>query len=186
MELEEPELGDVEAPMVPAAPPLLADGHWRELHPDEVKVGWIVGAIVTGAFVVAAVVGWLLVWLIVPWPSWAKLAVGGGELLLLVGLALISIRWPRLEHRRTRWRLDDIGLEIRRGVVWRTVISVPISRVQHTDVNQGPIQRRFGLATLVVHTAGTESASVELGGLTRPTAVAVRDFLLASSAEDGS
>ena len=43
--------------------------------------------------------------------------------------------------------------------------NVPRSRVQHTDVSQGPLERNHGLGTLVVYTAGTDHAKVELGGL---------------------
>jgi len=56
---------------------------------------------------------------------------------------------------------------------------VPRSRIQHTDVTQGPYERRFGLATLVVYTAGTEHASIPIEGLSHETALAFRDALLA-------
>ena len=70
----------------------------------------------------------------------------------------------------THYFLDERGIEIRRGVWWRHVVHVPRSRVQHTDVNQGPIERTYGLAHLIIHTAGTISASVALEGLERAVA----------------
>jgi hypothetical protein len=75
-------------------------------------------------------------------------------------------------------------LEIRRGVWWRSVVTVPLSRVQHTDVNQGPLQRRFDLSTLVVHTAGTQHATVKLEGLGKEVAESVRDELLKQRGDD--
>jgi hypothetical protein len=74
--------------------------------------------------------------------------------------------------------VDAGGIEIREGVVWRAVTNVPRSRVQHTDVSQGPLERRFGIGTLVIHTAGTDSAVVSLRGLTHESALAIRDHLL--------
>ena len=59
---------------------------------------------------------------------------------------------------------------------------MPRSRIQHTDVTQGPYERRFGLATLVVYTAGTENASIPIEGLGHETALAFRDALLARGA----
>jgi membrane protein YdbS with pleckstrin-like domain len=56
--------------------------------------------------------------------------------------------------------VDARGLEIRRGVFWRSVVNVPRSRVQHTDVSQGPLERSYGLGTLIVYTAGTDHAQV--------------------------
>ena len=75
-------------------------------------------------------------------------------------------------------RLDADGLEYEHGWLWRHHISVPRSRIQHTDVTQGPYERRFGLATLVVYTAGTEHASIPIEGLSHETALAFRDALL--------
>ena len=83
-----------------------------------------------------------------------------------------------MRYRHVRYRLDAHGVTIRRGVVWRTVTSVPTSRVQHTDVSRGPLERYFDLATLVVHTAGTRDASVSLSGLGHRAALALRDRLM--------
>ena len=52
------------------------------------------------------------------------------------------------------------------------------------DVSEGPIERSFGLATLVIHTAGTEQAAVSLGGLARDTAFRVRDWLIGGGEDD--
>ena len=81
--------------------------------------------------------------------------------------------------RYTHYRVDPDRIEIRRGVVWRSVMQVPRSRVQHTDVNRGPIDRSYGLATLVIFTAGTEHASVSLSGLAEADAYTIRDHLIA-------
>jgi membrane protein YdbS with pleckstrin-like domain len=100
------------------------------------------------------------------------------SLLLVTALALFSMVWPRQIFQRTRWRADTSGLEIQKGVIWRHRIIVPLSRVQHADVTQGPVQRLFGLGTLVVHTAGTSNASVELAGIDHQAAVEVRDMII--------
>jgi membrane protein YdbS with pleckstrin-like domain len=81
-----------------------------------------------------------------------------------VGTLAAAFAWwfPGASHRHLRYRVDPRGLRIRRGVFWRTTIWIPITRVQHTDVSQGPLQRQFELATLTVHTAGTANASIPL------------------------
>jgi hypothetical protein len=101
----------------------------------------------------------------------------------LSGLALVIVwlaawLYPPLEYRHTSWRLSPFGLEIRRGVWFRHSLSVPRARVQHTDVERGPLERRFDLATLVVHTAGHQDSEVRLEGLEHATALAIRDYLL--------
>ena len=54
---------------------------------------------------------------------------------------------------------------------------MPRSRVQHTDVSQGPLERHYGLGTLVVYTAGTDHARVSLPGLAHEVAIQLRDDL---------
>lgn len=99
-------------------------------------------------------------------------------------LAWHTYRWPAIAYQHTSYRLDERGLEIRRGVFWRTAVNVPRSRVQHTDVSQGPLERRYGLGTLVVYTAGTDYARVSLPGLAHDTALQIRDQLIASGGGD--
>jgi hypothetical protein len=50
--------------------------------------------------------------------------------------------------------------------------------VQHIDVTQGPLQRNYNIAQLILHTAGTMNASVSLTGLSHEKAVEIRDELL--------
>ena len=112
-----------------------------------------------------------------PLVSW----LGAGTIALVVfgGLAAASHFGPAVRYRTTWIRLDADGLEHEHGWLWRHHVSVPRSRIQHTDVTQGPYERRFGLATLVVYTAGTEHASIPIEGLSHETALAFRDALLA-------
>jgi membrane protein YdbS with pleckstrin-like domain len=129
----------------------------------------------TGALLVAALVEMPLVW---------RVIIPGAVLAVVVGLAVLLWRWPALQHRRTAYRVDAAGIEIRSGVWWRRVVNVPRSRIQHTDVSQGPLERNFGLSTLGVFTAGTEHSKVELHGLARETALEIRDHLLAGGGDD--
>lgn len=83
--------------------------------------------------------------------------------------------WRR--HRRTFWRLDTHALGVRRGHLWHSESHVPVSRVQHLDLRRGPLQRAAGLATLVVHTAGTRMNTVAIDGLALADAERLRDRL---------
>ena len=110
---------------------------------------------------------------------WIATIVMGAGIVITVALGAYSLYHPKWEYDRASWRLDEIGLHIRQGIFWRRQISVPVARVQHTDVSQGPLERRFGLGTLTVHTAGTENALVLLEGLALETANEIRDKLVA-------
>ena len=110
-----------------------------------------------------------------PRPLRFALWLAGIALALLAGWLIGGVRWSR-----TRFALDEAGLRIRRGLWWRSETLVPRSRVQHTDINRGPLDRKLGLATLKVYTAGTKLASVAIEGLPAERAVELRDALVAA------
>jgi membrane protein YdbS with pleckstrin-like domain len=163
------------------APSPIADGVLRQLDPNTIRVerisSWIFTSIV-GVF--------LLFQLIVnlfggPW----RIAIAVALTIVVGGLlAWLSHRWPEISYRHTFYRVDPQGFEIRRGVFWRRTINVPKSRVQHTDVSQGPLQRKYDLGTLVIYTAGTDHAKVELQGLHHAQAMRIRDHLLPAGGDD--
>lgn len=152
----------------------------RRVIPLHRLTGWILSASVSlGLFIM------LVSFLIAESPR--GLAIG--LLLLLWAAASATLawwlqRWPAIWYRYASYKVDAQGVEIRRGVVWRSVVNVPRSRVQHTDVSQGPLERRFGLSTLIIHTAGTDHAMVSVNGLDHATALAIRDHLLPRESAD--
>ena len=176
--VEGPALGTIEKPSI-------ADGVERRLDPRVIQldrtVGWIVTAVISfGLFIAGAST------LIAAssWPAGAMAAIAAIWFGVTAGLGWWLQVWPAISYRYASYIVDASGIEIREGVVWRAVTNVPRSRVQHTDVSQGPLERRFGVATLVIHTAGTDAAVVSLHGLTHDTALAIRDHLLPREGPD--
>ena len=104
-------------------------------------------------------------------------------LVLIAGLAL-TILVPSRRYRGWGYREGADEIEIRRGRLIRVRTIVPFGRVQHIDIAQGPIQRPFGLGTLILHTAGTHGASVPLPGLAQADAEAMRDRIRAKIGQD--
>lgn len=106
-------------------------------------------------------------------PPAQKLAAGAALVLLLALLgALVG---SRLRHQR--WKLDAEGLWLRQGRMWRKETRVPLNRVQHVDLKHGPLERRAGLATLVVHTAAVHLNGITVRGIPEADAERLRDTL---------
>lgn len=103
------------------------------------------------------------------WP-WGVLTVPA--LLLLLYLAVWA---PPRRYRAWGYRMDGEELKVRRGVWTRIQTLVPLDRVQHIDVSQGPVERALGICSLVLHTAGTLHSQIVVPGLTRDTAERMRD-----------
>lgn len=162
-------------------------GEWNTmtpLDPRVVDVRRIAGLMFSAAVSVGLFVG-LGIAGVASRPGWRAMVLAAGLwVLTTVALALWLWQWSEITYRHASYRLDDEGLEIRRGVIWRRIINVPRSRVQHTDVSQGPLERSHGLSTLIVHTAGTEHARVVLSGLSRDIALGLRDQLLPRDGRD--
>ncbi|MEM9404976.1 MAG: PH domain-containing protein [Acidobacteriota bacterium] len=150
---------------------------FERLDPRALTLGLLGGAISWLFFAVPITFGVLMVGLFADQSSvgsFTVLGLGIGALLILAVLQ-IGLQIPRF--KRYRYRADESGLEIHRGVLWRSRIFIPRSRIQHTDVNQGPIERQLGLAKLVVHTAGTVRASTTISGLAHAVALDIRASL---------
>ena len=98
-----------------------------------------------------------------------------GVAVLLALLALFLL--PRRRWRAWGYREEEDELHVRHGLLIRYRTVVPFGRVQHIDIARGPLERYFGLSTLVLHTAGTHNASILLPGLGEHDAVAMREVI---------
>lgn len=175
------------APPLPPEAPVVKDvsihsssvpTHWQQLPVRGARVAAIAGAI--GMAITLAVLTIPLSLLLGHAHGWLwKL-----PLALLAGAVLGAwLSWRR--HRRTSWRLDEHSLAVRRTHLWHSDTRVPRARVQHLDVRRGPLERSIGLATLVVHTAGSRLDAVSLSGLELADAETLRDLLARPDEHDG-
>ncbi|TWU58115.1 PH domain-containing protein [Rubripirellula reticaptiva] len=154
------------------------NGRFDPLSPNHLKLSRLIGGSLT-ALVAIIAIGMLAIWYLIN-PA-LDLPFAVAAIAALFGVSFVFwFGWifPSMSYRRAGWRLSEIGLEIRRGVWWRHRIVVPHSRIQHSDIEQGPLQRRFDLSTLVVHTAGTKNSSVSLEGIRHETAQRLREALV--------
>lgn len=99
---------------------------------------------------------------------------GGPKVLRIVGLAVIAVFglwglwWILTTPRRTRalgYALESNHLMARRGIVFRSMSSMPYGRIQYVDVDSGPLERMCGVARLTVRTAGTTTGTMVLCGI---------------------
>jgi membrane protein YdbS with pleckstrin-like domain len=93
---------------------------------------------------------------------------------------------PPRRYRALGYAVDGHELHLVRGVLTRVETIVPLNRVQHIDVSQGPIEKAFGVTRLQLHTAGTVNSLVVLPGLARPTAEAIRDEIRSRIRQDAA
>jgi membrane protein YdbS with pleckstrin-like domain len=107
--------------------------------------------------------------------------VSGVAFILLLAWALLI---PKRRFRSWGYAVAEDELHVQHGVWTRTRTVVPFGRVQHIDVAQGPIERSFGVGTLILHTAGTRSSAVDLPGLEFEEAGRMRDLIRSKIRQD--
>jgi membrane protein YdbS with pleckstrin-like domain len=115
-------------------------------------------------------------------PAWPWLLAGW--LILLAFCAWLVFWYPARAYRAWSYRIDERVLETHHGIWFRVIQLLPLSRLQHVDLHRGPLERSLGLATLILHTAGTHHAMLTVPGLAAEEAVRLRDHLVAAGGGD--
>ncbi len=106
--------------------------------------------------------------------------------LVAAPLYVIVLLWMMLLARRTRAiayaiREDDIVL--RRGRMFRSYTAVPYGRVQDMSINEGPLERMFGLSRLTVKTAASSASAMTIPGLSPEEATRLRAHVMREAVE---
>lgn len=91
---------------------------------------------------------------------------------------VIAMVWPSIAVPRRGYVLRDRDILFRKGVVWRSITAVPFNRIQHVETSNTPLDRKFGLATLQLFTAGGSSGDLKIDGLARDVAEQLRVYIL--------
>lgn len=137
---------------------------------------WRVGNLIfCSTVLVASAVGAGVIWTQSPISRLVPISMVPAALLLFT----ILVFWlPPRQYATRSYRLGERVLELRKGIFWKTSVMIPLSRLQHVDLNQGPLERKWGLAVLEIHTAGTSNATHRLEGLDYDTGKALREELI--------
>jgi len=109
--------------------------------------------------------------------EWGMISVGVLTVVVLFFLFMFLF-YPRKVYENTFYGLVDEVFYVQKGLWFKKRSAVAQNRIQHTDVDQGPLMRKFGLASLVLHTAGVREGDIRISGLTHDDATYMRNHLL--------
>lgn len=84
-----------------------------------------------------------------------------GAAIIIVGFAVAAGFWWWAPRNRRSWGYTEApdDFVVRGGIMFRRLVAVPYGRMQFVDVQAGPVARRFGFATVTLHTASTKTAA---------------------------
>jgi uncharacterized protein len=113
----------------------------------------------------------------------ALVAVGSvlGAIIAVVVVVLIAAAGFIVVGRNfASWGYAERGADllVTHGVLMRRLVVVPYGRMQLVDVTAGPIERKFGISTLRLHTASA-GTDARIHGLSAAEATRLRDRLAA-------
>lgn len=83
---------------------------------------------------------------------------------------------------RRAYALREKDLTYRKGWIFTSVTTVPFNRIQHTEVSQGPLERKFKLCKLNIYTAGGSTSDLSVPGLESDEAARLRDYVAKKAA----
>jgi uncharacterized protein len=127
-----------------------------------------------------------IIWLPLVVLSFVPLLIAQKLFLLIVPLflALLALVVSRLVLKKARIKgiaLRKHDMAFRSGLYWRKIVMLAFDRVQHVEVSSGPLQRKYGLASLKFFTAGGSGVDLKVDGLTRERAEQIRAYIIGKS-----
>ncbi|MDQ0273214.1 PH domain-containing protein [Cytobacillus purgationiresistens] len=113
---------------------------------------WKISGAINSIFVLLVAGGVIALTLIFDWPIWI---IGAALMFFAIYAYLFIMLIPTLRWKRWRYEVRENEIELQHGVFIIKRTLVPMIRVQHVDTQQGPILRKYRLATVTVSTAAT-------------------------------
>lgn len=138
-----------------------------------------IAASITALMFGIGILAFLLSAYLLSFPLWIKLTVP--SILLVVGAAMT--RFTLASARVKRFAIREHDLLFESGVFWRSQTIQPLNRIQHVEISNGPVDKRFGLAEIQLFSSGSGSATYVIPGLPTKVAEDLREFVLSRKDE---
>lgn len=89
-------------------------------------------------------------------------------------LLITPFLYPAIEYRQWGYIITEDRVEIRHGIFFIQTTIIPIIRVQHVTISQGPIKRKLGISSIDINTA---SGAFKIEGLSDADAMQIAKSL---------
>ncbi|MEA2015904.1 MAG: PH domain-containing protein [Actinomycetota bacterium] len=133
-----------------------------KLKPEkELKTLWII------TWVIMVVLGILFLLFFIFAVDWW---IAGISVLGWVVIMIPVIIWIPYAFRALEYYIDDEGVKMKGGVIWKKFVTVPYPKITNVDITQGPVQRYYNIGTIHVQTAGAggqqgQKAELKMNGI---------------------
>lgn len=97
--------------------------------------------------------------------------------LFITILFIYTIFIKIIGFKRRKFLVREKDISYKKGVFYKKITTVPFNRIQHVEIDQGPISRFFNLASLSVFTAGDSSDDLKVNGLLKDEAQQIKEYI---------
>ena len=98
-------------------------------------------------------------------------------------LLLLTFAFEKRKYKVMGFVIREHDLTYKRGLFFFKQVTLPFNRIQHTEISNGPIERKFNLSSLKIFTAGGASSDLSISGLDPERAQELKDFIAKSVAK---
>lgn len=130
----------------------------QRISPDAVKV-WRITNFIGHSITLAILIGALLLYRYFDWYGWIGITLY--VLFFIVVLSAIYEIFIKPVYFQKTWRyeVDEDFIQIKNGLFKKYYAIIPMSKVQYVNTNQGPLLRKYEIATINI---GTMASSHEI------------------------
>ncbi len=87
--------------------------------------------------------------------DWPKGLIVIWIILPIIDFSLSLYVLPYLKLKSVRYEVHALHLEIMTGIFFKKRVLIPVERIQHVSVKEGPLTRHYAIQIVEVFTAGT-------------------------------
>ena len=96
----------------------------------------------------------------------------------IVTISSIYFLFQQKKFPLAGYAVRDFDVCYKSGWLTRSLRICPYNRIQNCTVQSGPLERKYGLASLIIYTAGSDGGDVKIPGLIQNEADSLRQFIL--------
>ncbi len=156
--------------------PKLRDLSFASLEDEYRKIRLIIPTL----FISFGLLLFVCAWFLLPKDIATPIMIGTG---IVSSLFFFTLIYRYFADPLKGYALREQDLSYRSGLFVTKTTTQPMNRIQHVEVKQGPIDRKYDLAKLYAYSAGGQHYTFSIPGLTHEFAVKLRALILEHRSE---
>lgn len=98
-------------------------------------------------------------------------------LLVVLVFCVINYTVGLLAFKKRKYAIREHDVIYSKGLIIHSMVTVPISRIQHVEESRSWLARHFGLSTLKIFTAGEAGSDLSIKGLPHLEAKQIKEII---------